>query len=146
MPVLTLRDVVCGRAHGLEVEFKEEKRVITEWVAKPRQVEQEVLCTTMVPYTVTDPCTGQCHTDYKSCPVVRKVTITVNDVVPQETEVIVRVPVIKPGPELEVRRLALDTTLEAAIETRLRLYTMPNEIHYVVPACPPVPPCLGPHP
>ncbi len=147
IPVMKVRDVAVGRAQGLEVEFRETKRVVTAWVAKPRDVEQEVLCTTLVPYTVTDPCTGECHTDYKPCPVLRKVKVTLYDVVPEEQQVAVSVPIIKPGPPLEVRRVTVDTTMEPAIETRLRLYSMPNEIHVSVPACPPIlPPCLVGHP
>jgi hypothetical protein len=109
-----------------------------EWTLKPREVVQDVPCTTMVPTTVTDPCTGQCRTEYKSCPVVRQVKITVYDSVPVERIVVVAVPCLKPGKPLQVSKLVVDTTIEPAIRTRMQVLTMPNEVH--VPPCCALPP------
>jgi len=137
---MTPREVVIGQFHPLEVDYHEEKQVITRWTTKEREVIQEVLCTKVVPVTTTDPCTGECHTEHTTCPVMRQVKVKVYDVVPEQAVVVVKVPYLKPGPPQKVFRLELDTTQEPAIETRLRLLTMPNEIS--VPA-PPPPPCLG---
>jgi hypothetical protein len=138
IPQMRVREEVVGHACGLDVEYKEHKQVVCEWKLKPREVIQEVPCTTMVPVKVTDPCTGLCRTEYKSCPIVRAVKVIVYDAVPEERVVVVAVPCLKPGKPLEVRKLCVDTTLEPAICTRLKVLTMPNEVH--VPSCC-TPPC-----
>jgi hypothetical protein len=132
---------VIGEARALGVEYREAKQTVTEWTLKPREVIQQVPCTTMVPVTVTDPCTGQCRTEYKESPIVREVKITVFDQVPVERTVVVSVPCLKPGQPLQVKKLVVDTTLEPAICSRFHLLTMPNEVP--VPVCPP---CPLPHP
>ena len=137
IPRLNVREEVVGKACGLDVEYREEKQIITEWSLKPREVIQEVPCTTLVPVTTTDPCTGECRTEYKSCPVVRPVKIIVYDTVPVERIVAVSVPCLKPGNPLLVKKLVVDTTLEPALCTRMQLLSMPNIVH--VPACPPCP-------
>jgi hypothetical protein len=146
VPNLRLREAVVGEACGLKVEYQEAKQVVTEWKLQPREVIQQVPCTTMVPVTVTDPCTGKCRTDYKECPTVREVKITVFEQVPVERTVVVGVPCVKPGQPLLVQKLVLDSTIEPAIASRFQLLTMPNEVP--VPVCPapacPVPPL--PHP
>jgi hypothetical protein len=138
VPKLNLREVVVGGANGLNVEYQEAKQIVTEWKLQPREVIQQVPCTTLVPVTVTDPCTGKSHTDYKECPIVREVKITVFDQVPVERTVVVSVPCVKPGQPLLVQKLVLDTTIEPAICSRFQLLTMPNEVP--VPVCP-APPC-----
>ncbi|HEY7158664.1 MAG TPA: hypothetical protein VH575_32265 [Gemmataceae bacterium] len=142
IPKMNLREEVVGKAYGLDVEFREEKQIVTEWSVKPREVIQEVPCTTMVPVKTTDPCTGECRTEYKSCPVVRQVKIIVNEPVPVQRVVTVSVPCLKPGNPLLVKKLAVDVTMEPAICTKMQLLTMPNEVY--VPSCPPA--CLPPHP
>jgi len=142
IPQLKVREEVVGKALGLDVEFREEKQIVTEWTVKPREVIQEVPCTTMVPVQTTDPCTGECRTEYKSCPVVKSVKVIVNEPVPVQRAVIVSVPCLKPGKPLLVKKLAVDATMEPAICTKLQVLTMPNEVH--VPPCPPT--CLPPHP
>lgn len=140
VPKLTIRDVTVGEARGLDVEYREVKQIIGEWKLVPREVIQLVPCTTMLPETVTDPCTGKCHTEYKSCPTVRQVKITVFDQVPVQRTVVVSVPCLKPGQPVLLKKLAVDCTIEPAIASRFQLLTMPNEVQ--VPACPvcPLPP------
>ena len=141
IPKMNVREEVVGKANGLDVEFREEKQIVTEWSVKPREVIQEVPCTTMVPVKTTDPCTGECRTEYKSCPVVRQVKIIVNEPVPVQRVVTVSVPCLKPGNPLLVKKLAVDVTMEPAICTKMQLLTMPNEVY--VPSYPPT--CLPPH-
>jgi hypothetical protein len=134
IPQMNVREEVVGKACGLDVEYREQKQIVMEWSLKPREVIQEVPCTTMVPVTITDPCTGQCRTTYKSCPIVRPVKITVYDTVPVERIVVVSVPCLKPGKPLVVNKLVVDTTMVPALCTKMQLLTMPNEVH--VPTCP----------
>jgi hypothetical protein len=138
IPQMKVREEVIGRACGLDVEYREQKQVVTEWELKPREVIQEVPCTTMKPVTVTDPCTGQCRTEYQSCPIVRQVKVTVYDPVPVERQVAVAVPCLKPGKPLQVSRLAVDCTIEPALRTRFQLLCMPNQV--TVPPCCALPP------
>ncbi len=142
VPKLNVREVVVGSATALDVAYQQQRQTITEWTLKPREVIQLVPCTTLVPVTVTDPCTGQCRTEYKECPTVREVKIVVMDPVPVAREVAVSVPCLKPGQPLEVRKLVVDKTIEPAICSRFQLLTMPNEVP--VPVCPPG--CPVPHP
>jgi hypothetical protein len=130
-----LRDEFVGYVQGLEVEYKEVRETVTEMVAKPREVTRDVIVTEMVPVTVTDPCNGKCHTEYQPCQAVKQVKTVEVDIVPQQREVVIRVPQLKPAAPLEVRRLVLDVTSRAAIETRLHLHTVPNEVAVPPPAC-----------
>jgi hypothetical protein len=141
VPKLNIREVTIGEARGLDVEYREATQIIGDWALQPREVVQLVPCTIMVPVTVTDPCTGQCRTEYKSCPTVREVKITVFDKVPVSRPVAVSVPCLKPGQPALVQKLAVDCTMEPAILSRFQLLTVPNEVH--VPVCPP---CPIPHP
>jgi hypothetical protein len=138
IPQMRVREEVVGRAVGLDVEYREQKQVVVEWTLKPREIVKDVPCTTMVPVTITDPCTGQCRTEYKSCPVVRQVRLTVYDPVPVERIVVVAVPCLKPGTPLQISKLCVDTTHEPAIATRLQLLAVPNQVH--VPPCCALPP------
>lgn len=142
VPKLNVREVVVGHATGLDVMYQEMKQPITEWALQPREVVQFVPCTTMMPVMVTDPCTGQCHTEYKECPTVREVRITVFDPIPVPRLVSVGVPCVRPGQPLRVSKLVVDKTIEPAICSRFQLLTQPNEV--LVPACPPG--CAVPHP
>jgi hypothetical protein len=139
IPQMKVREEVIGRTQGLDVEYREQKQVVTEWQLKPREVIQEVPCTTMKPVTVTDPHTGQCRTEYQACPIVRRVKVTVYDPVPVERQVAVAVPCLKPGKPMQVSKLAVDCTLESAIETRMQLLSMPNQVS-VPPCCAALPP------
>lgn len=71
-------------------------------------------------------------------PIVGQVKITVYDPVPAERLVEGAVPCLKPGNPLQVSKLVVDTTIEPAIYTRMRLLTMPNAVH--VPLCCALPP------
>lgn len=138
IPKLTLREEVVGRGcAGVQLEYAEEKHSVTEMTLKPRKVEQQVVCTEMRTVEKVDPCTGCVCTVREACPVVRTVTLTVYDPVPVTREVVVRVPCLKPGKEVVVKKMVLDVTAEAAIEKRYRLLTVPNEVP--VPSCPPAP-------
>jgi hypothetical protein len=139
IPKLTLREEVIGTKQIQELYFHEEKQTVTALVQKPREVEQQVECTTMQPCTTVDPCTGCPHTVYNPVPIMRTVKVTVYDIVPETREVIVRVPCLRPGPELQLKRLTLDSTQEPAIRTTLRAIPEHNEVH--VPECP-APVCL----
>jgi hypothetical protein len=148
LPKWVLRDVVvgCGQ-EGPALDFREERHLVTEMTLKPRQVEQQVTCMESKPVTTTD-CQGHCHTEYHPCPVVKAVKVTVYDTVPVQREVVVRVPVLKPGRELVVKKLALDCATEPAIRKTFTAVTVPNEIRVVVPIspipCPAPLGCLGP--
>jgi hypothetical protein len=140
LPRLTPREVEVGRAQAcLEVDFRAEKRTVTVLEIKKRVVEQEVTCLTTEPVKSCDPCTGQPCIVYQQVPVVKKVPITVSECVPVPREVVVQVPVVKPGKELVVKKLVLDATTIPAIETRLRAVPVQTEIQVQVPAC--LPPC-----
>src|SRR5262249_48882474 len=140
LPDFKLRDVECGKGTCLELDWREEKRVCTELVLKPREIEQEVTCLTVQPVTTIDPCTGHPCTVHQQVPVVKKVKLTVYDAVPEEKEYVVKIPCLKPV-DVVVKRLAVDWTTEPAIEKRLRAVTVPCEIKVRVPAWPtPCPP------
>jgi hypothetical protein len=140
LPKIDVREVEVCRERPIDLEWKEEKRVITVLSVKPRQCEELVTCMTSHPETTVDPCTGQCCTVYKQVPVTKKVTITVYDTVPEQKTVIVRVPCLKPGKEMVVKKLVLDETTVPAICKRYELLESNNTVP--APVCPPV--CL-PH-
>jgi hypothetical protein len=133
-PKLSLRDEVIGTKQEMELYYQEERQTVTAMVQKPREVEQQVECTTMEPSTTIDPSTGCPHTIYKPVQVIRTVKITVYDCVPETREVIVRVPCLRPGKEFLLKRLVLDCTQEPAIRKTLRAVPEHNEVH--VPECP----------
>jgi hypothetical protein len=138
VPVMRLRDQVVGRdvVHKMEVTYVEEKHTVTEMKTVPREVEQQVCVTKMVPQTSVD-CTGKPCTIYVKVPETKTVKITVFDVVPVQREVIVKMPCLKPvDVEVEVHKLCVDETEEAAILKRWHLNITPNEIKVMLPACP----------
>jgi hypothetical protein len=142
VPDWKLREVEVGRViTGPALDFVEEKRCVTEMTLKPREVEQVVTVTESRPVTVTDPCTGKCRTEYKPFDVVKTVKVQVYDVVPVQREVVIRVPVLKPGPEAVHRRLQLDKTTAPAVERRFEAVTTPSVNKVMVPAPVVVPPC-----
>jgi hypothetical protein len=142
LPRMRIREEVVGIERRMVVDYHEERRTINDVELKPHDVEQEVTCMDTQPCTVVDPCTGECRTEYHCVPVVKKVKIVVFEAVPTTREVLVRVPYLKPGPEFQVRRLALDSYSIPAIEKRLQLIETDNVITAPVP--PPLPPCPGP--
>jgi hypothetical protein len=134
LPDWKLRAVEVGRIpEGWSLDFREEKQIVTELRLEPHQVEEKVVCNESKPVTVTDPCTGHCHTEYHSCSVVKTVKVTVYETVPIQREVVVRVPTLKPGGELAVKKLALDPLDVPALERRFHAVTTHNELKVVVP-------------
>jgi hypothetical protein len=138
-----LREETVGVVSGMAVKYRKEKQTVTVMVAKPREVVKDMVVTEMVPVTVTDDC-GKCHTEYQPCQKVHQIKDTVVDIVPEQREVEVPVPVVEPAPLLAVKRLTLDVTTQAALEKRLHLHTIPNEVTIPPAPCPALPPPL-PH-
>jgi hypothetical protein len=145
VPRLRLREVEIGRDRRcVELDFREEKRTITEMQLKPRVEEQQVCVTKLVEETVLDDCGKPCKR-MREVPEIQTVKVTKYDVVPVQREVIVRVPVLKPGAELRVKGLTLDHYTEAAIEKRWHAEYNSNDIQVAIPIYqPPAPaPCPG---
>jgi hypothetical protein len=138
LPWLGLREVEVDVKPGLMLDFYEEKQKITELVLKECEVEQQVVCKEMKAVTCKDPETGKCRIDYEPCEVVKTVKVKVYRTEPVCREVVVRVPVVVPGPPLSVRKVVLDELSRPAIKTTFSLAEMENTIH--VPVAPPPPP------
>ena len=141
LPKWGLREVEVGRGcSGPQLSFTTQKQIVTEMKLVPHEVDQVVTCIETRPETVIDPCTGHCHTIYKSCPVDKIVKVKVYDVVPTQREVIVSLPILKPGPDVIIKKLVLDTTTVPAVERTYSVVSTPNEITVAVPVCPiPIP-------
>ena len=133
VPKLQLYETEVGRDRlPIALDFHEEKRCITEMVLKPRVEEQQVCTTKLVEETCLD-CHGHPHKVLKQVPDVVTVKVTKYDVVPEQREVIVRVPVLKPGPEVRIKQLQLYEYSVGAIERRYHAVFTPNEIQVQVP-------------
>lgn len=152
LPTLNVREVEVGRAiqTDLAVTYKEERRKVTVMVSKPRTVEQPMTITRTEMVPECDPCTGKtCMVPHPICE-TKMVKTTVFDVVPEEREILVRVPVIKPVEvPVAVTMLALEQITVPAIETRLRTEVVPPMTLTVLPPRPPAPlppPCPPPCP
>ncbi len=143
LPRIDLHDELVGtQCGGPVLDYVEQRQTITVLELVPHPAEQEVVCTKAVPTTTVDEC-GKCCTVYEQVPDVKKVIITVFEPKNVEKEVIVRVPVLKPGPDMLVRRLRMDAYTIPAIESRFNLLTVPNEL--AVPEAPLFsPPCAAP--
>jgi hypothetical protein len=139
VPRFRLREEAIGYTQGLDVEYKPEKQVVVEWLMKPREVLQDVVVSKLLPITVTD-CEGHCHTEFQSCPVVEQRKVTVFESVPEQREVVIQVPHLKPGVPLEIRHLVLDTEMRAAIESRMKLHVVPNDVNLTIPCPAPIAP------
>ena len=59
--------------------------------------------------------------------------IEVYDVVPVQREVVIRIPKLKPGPEVVLKAMQLDKTTAPAIERRFDAVTTPNVNTVVLP-------------
>src|SRR5262249_159668 len=139
LPDWKLREVEVGRMPGGPVlDFCEQKQTVTELRLDEQEITQEVVINESKPVTVIDPCTGCTRTEYQMCPVVKIVKVKVYNPVPVCKQVIVRVPVLKPGPEQIVRKLVVHETTIPAIARTLEAVTTQNEVHVAVPApvCP----------
>lgn len=99
----------------VKVEYRDEKRVITDTVFKPREVLREVPCTVLKPVTVTDSCTGHCTTTLEPCTEMKLVKETVFVPVCEERTVTVKVPFLKETEEIVKQKtilLELKTVLQ----------------------------------
>ncbi|HVS34555.1 MAG TPA: hypothetical protein VMS17_03170, partial [Gemmataceae bacterium] len=104
LPAMRLRDEVVGPQPGGPVlDYIEQRQTITVIELVAHETTQQVTCMTSQPVTTVDSC-GKCCTVYQQVPTVKDVTIKVFEPKSVQKEVVVRVPVLKPGPELEVRR------------------------------------------
>jgi len=141
-PKLELREQVQFQVvPALEVEYREERRKVTEMVLKPRECEQVVTVHKLKELTTTDPVTGKPCTHYESVPETRTFKVTVYVTVPEQREVIVRVPCLKTVEKaVLVKKLCAYPTTEAVIEKRLRAEPITNDL--AVPICPTPVGCL----
>jgi hypothetical protein len=137
LPRMKLRDEIVGvQCGGPVLDYIEQRQTITVIELTPRQTTQQVTCMTSEPVTTVDEC-GKCCTVYQQVPSVKDVTITVFEPKSVQKDVIVRVPVLKPGKDLQVRRLVLDQYTIPAVESRFNLLTVPNEVAVPeAPVCP----------
>jgi hypothetical protein len=114
-PALAVREVQTEKkAKTVVLAYKEEKRVCTEVVIKPREIETVVSETVMVP----DPsCSagGHCQPVLKPITQTRVVKKTIYEAVPREKIVVVRIPYLK-----EVEGVVTDKAIlvESLIEMR----------------------------
>ena len=116
VPIQVLRArefIVPQKRPTLVVDFREEKRVVTEIVMKPREVTREIPFTTMKPCTEVCPETGHCTTVLKPCTEMRLVKDVVFYPTPVERPIIIRVPFVK---EIEEIVPAKTTILEYVTE------------------------------
>ncbi len=106
--VLTPREVITPlKRPALAVAYREEKRVVTEIVLKPREVTREVPFTTMKPCTEVCPETGHCTTVMKPCTEVRIVKDVEFYPAPVERTIVVSVPYVKEVEEIVPSRTIL---------------------------------------
>jgi hypothetical protein len=144
IPRPTLREVEVGRAPGGPVlEFVEKKTIVMEVRIQECEVLEKVVVEEKKPVIVTDPVTGKCSTVFESCPVEKIIKVKVAKPVTVPKEVVVRVPVLKPGPDLVVTKMVLDVPIVAAVKTTFSVADTVNDIPVVVP---PPPPPLPPPP
>jgi hypothetical protein len=138
---LRLREVEVGRDRRcVELDFREEKRSITVMVLKER-IEEQRICTTKLLEEDCLDCHGKPHKVVKQVPDIQTVKVKKYDVVPEQREVLVRVPVLKPGIEVRLKQLVVDHYSEPGIERRFHAVYHNNEIQIAIPACPfPAPP------
>ncbi len=142
VPDWKLREIEINRVPtGPALEFVEEKRYVTELTLQAREVEQQVVVIDSRPVTVTCPKTGKCYTEYQPYEGVKTVKVKVQEVVPVQREIVLRVPVLKPGPEAVVKRLQLDKTTAPAIEHRFDGLATSDKGIYSVPLPVVLPPC-----
>ena len=106
--VLTPREVIIPQKRpGLGVAFREEKRVVTEIVFKPREVTREVPFTTMKPFTEVCPETGHCTTVMKPCTETRLVKDVEFCPTPVQRTIVIAVPYVKEIEEIVPNRTIL---------------------------------------
>lgn len=134
VPAWKLIDVEVGKMPTLELDFVEQKHVVKEMKLEEREVEQQVTCKESKPVEEIDPCTGKCCTKYVLCDVVKTVKVKVYEPVCVPTEVVVRVPVLKRGPDRTVKKVILDEATAPAIKRTYSVVESNNQLPYRVPA------------
>jgi hypothetical protein len=94
--VLTPREVIgLQKRPALVVDFRKEKRLVTEIILKPQEVVRQIPFTTMKPHTEVCPETGHCTTTYEPCTELRTVKETIFTPIPEQRWVEVDVPFVK---------------------------------------------------
>lgn len=140
-PKLKVREVEVGRARELEVFYREEKRKVVISSLKPRECERQIISTRVEPFESCDPCTGKTITTYKSVPYTRTVKVTVYDRVMEEREVVVKIPCLRPGGELSVKKLTVDGYSVPAVRKTYKAVKVGVEVPLnPIPLAPPLPP------
>lgn len=138
VPVLTVREVEScrGTRTDLTIGIHEERHTAPGIELRPRETFQEVTCLTTQTENVADPATGCCHPVYRQVPVVKRVKITVYDVVPVERHYLVSTAYLKP---VEVRtvtkRAVVDSTTAPAIRRTLEAIPVEGSITIQKPGC-----------
>jgi hypothetical protein len=137
LPRIHIHDEMVGYGQDLEVKYREKRCKVIVWVTKPRQVEKEVVLVDLEPVTVTDPCTGKCHTHYQQVPRVRTMKVTVYEVVPETQEVIVNVPAGFTAAPFAVRKVTALPVSVPGVKKTLHPVVAPNQIPLPPgPTCP----------
>lgn len=88
----------------LEVQYRTEKRCVTDVVLKPKEVVKEETCTVMKPVEEIDPHTGQCCTVLKPCTETKLVKETCFVAVAEPRTIEVQVPFLKPVEKIVLSR------------------------------------------
>ena len=147
LPNWKLRDVEVGRVPDLKLEFEEQKHTVIETKLEERIVEQQVVCRESKEVKVIDPCTGCCRTEWEPCEVVKTVKVKVYEPVCVPRVVVLKVPVVKCGPDRIVKRVILDEATVPAIERTYDAIINPHKIPFQAPVpdfCIPELPCSCP--
>jgi hypothetical protein len=119
---LVVREIPAAvRRKVIEVDYRTEKRTVTEYVIKSREVEKTILVGVVHPITETDSCTGECKTVMKACSEPRTVKDFEYYTVPEERTLEVKVPFLR-----EVEKVIPSTTSVLEYKLELRPKT-----HYV---------------
>jgi hypothetical protein len=136
--VLVPREVVVPQKRPtLVVDFKPQKREITEIVLKPREVTREIPFTTMKPCVEVCPETGHCTTVMKPCTEMRVVKDVVFYSAPVKRTIVVPVPFVKEVEEIVPTRTII-------LEYKTELQRCPGAISVPTPPEPQTRWLLGP--
>jgi hypothetical protein len=147
LQVLVPREVITTEPRkALEIEYREEKRVVTEIVMKPREVEEAVPCTIVCPVKVVDPHTGECSTVMQPVTEVKIVKRTVFEPAPEERTIIVRVPALKSVDVMTPQKTILleyrTDMLRGGYGIRVPAEEEPRKPEFILAPKPPCPPEL----
>lgn len=106
--VLVPREVITEQKRPtLEVFYRDEKRKVTEMVVKEKQVPREIPFTTMKPCTEICPSTGHPITVMKPFTEMRTIKETVFCAVPEERDIVIKVPYLKEVEEVVPRKTVI---------------------------------------